>query len=173
MTTMTLGHNARLFAPLPATGFTSLFSEDADALREKLDLLRTDQQRSATGQRWISEPGAALLDAYNDPALAADSEYTKPTADALSEALRLIGLLPTWAEPPCPVIEPSGAIALTWDRGPHQFLAFAVDGTRRLEHSAVLGEGALNEAHGADAFTGDHLPATAFTLLWRLLSLHA
>lgn len=173
MTTMTLGHNARLFAPLPATGFTSLRSEDADALRKKLDGLRADVQRSATGQLWISEPHAALLDAYDDPAFLADSEYTKPTADALNEALRLIDLLPTWAEPPIPVVEPSGAIALTWDRGPHQFLAFAVDGTRRLEHSAILGEGAHNELHGSDAFTGDHLPVTAFTLLWRLLSLHA
>ena len=173
MTTMTMWHNARLFAPLPAMEFNSLFSEDADSLCEKIELLRADVQRSATGQRWISEPRSALLDAYNNPALALDSEYTKPTADALSEALRLIGLLPTWAEPPRPIIEPSGAIALTWDRGPHKFLVFAVDGTRRLEHSAVLGEGPLNEAHGSDTFPGDHLPSTAFTLLWRLLFLHA
>ena len=62
-----------------------------------------------------------------------------PSQAAIEEATALLRGLPAWVPPPFAVVEPSRAIGLEWDLGPDRFFVLAVDGTGRLEYSAILG----------------------------------
>jgi hypothetical protein len=131
----------------------------------------SDAQRSATGQVRLVQPWAALVDEYSDARdLAGDGEFAVPSAAAMQEAKGLLEALPAWAPSPTPIVEPSGTIALEWDLGANRFLVFAVNGTGRLQHSAILGLG--NEYYGSTNFTGA-LPLRAQTLLADLLLVQA
>jgi hypothetical protein len=61
-----------------------------------------------------------------------------PSATAVDEAVTLLEMLPSGVWPPEPVIEDSGTIAWVWDRWPGKFLALAVNGTGRVQRSAVV-----------------------------------
>jgi len=65
-------------------------------------------------------------------------------------------------------MEHNGAIALEWNVGEGRFFVVAVDGTGRVEYSAILGID--GEHYGRTNFTGA-IPAKAEALLARLMTL--
>jgi hypothetical protein len=145
-------------------------SESAAQFRGRLRHFIEDAVRSATGQRRLMQPWLALLEQYGEAqTLAGDGEFSVPSDAAMREAELLMSALPPWAPPMTPLVEPSGTIALEWDVAPSRFLVLAVNGTGKLQHSAILGLG--NEYHGSTNFSGA-LPDVALTLLASLLRAH-
>jgi hypothetical protein len=67
-----------------------------------------------------------------------DEPSVVPSATAIDEAVALLEMLPSNVWPPEPVIEDSGTIAWVWDRWPGKFLALAVNGTGKVQRSAVV-----------------------------------
>jgi hypothetical protein len=126
-----------------------------------------DAARSAMGSiRW-SDPLVQLFQSYDETrTLAGNGEYRLPSPAAVREAIELIESLPSWAPPPTPVMEPSGAIALEWELGHGRFFVLAVDGTGRIEYSAILGLG--DENFGVVNFAG-RIPPRAQALLVELI----
>jgi len=99
-------------------------------------------------------------------ALGTDKERVMPRQSALREAVELLAQLPAWAPPPHPVIEPTGAIGLEWDLGADRFFVLAVDGTGRIEYSAILGPG---EDHYGTTLLSNSVPKRALDLLSELI----
>ena len=96
---------------------------------------------SATERDRFETPTELLLDALIVAArfaFQAPGEQLVPSADTQREAIELLRMLPLDADMPEPVIEPSGAISWTWDRGGDEILILAVDGTGRVQRSAVV-----------------------------------
>lgn len=151
-------------SPFDSSGGVSKF---AAQIRDHLRLFRHDAARSASGQRGFIQPWGALLEQYREVrSLAGDGEYSLPSDAAMREAEVLLGALPSWALPATPLIEPSGSIALEWEVGPNRFLVMAVNGSGKLQHSAILGIG--NEYHGSTNFAAT-IPEAAMVLLRGLL----
>jgi hypothetical protein len=142
-------------------------SEVARRLRTKFVAIIEDAARSATGEQRISSPIAQLLaGAKESRELSQHGEISAPTEGAIREAISLIESLPAWAPAPTPILEHDGAIGLEWEVGPGRFFLVAVDGTGRVEYSAILGvEG---EYYGTTNFTGA-MPGDAEALLARSL----
>ena len=128
-------------------------SDVAQQIGSHFKRVLTEASRTATGQRLLYEQRAALMDNYAEAkALAEHGDSLAPSVATLREAHSLLTALPSWATAPCPIVEPSGAIALEWDFGLNRFLVFAVKGTGVLEHSAILGLG--TERYGTSNFAG-------------------
>lgn len=103
-------------------------------------------------------------------ALALESdEQLPPTSIATREAWLLLEMMPSNISPPEPVIEPSGAIAWTWERDDGPFLVLAVNGTGRLQHSAII-DG--QQRHGSRPMS-DRLEELELGLLARFAPAHA
>lgn len=98
-------------------------------------------------------------------ALAAARGWAVPSTQAIAEAQRLLDLVQAQWRAPAVQAEPAGAISLEWEAGAHGWLKLSVDGSGRLEHSAVI-EG--DEYAQLEDF-GDALPDWARHLLGRLL----
>jgi hypothetical protein len=142
-------------------------SEAARSVDEQVKQLLEEALRSASWRRKLADPLTELEEGYREShALGQDEERTPPSVAALREAATLIQSLPSWVPAPTSVMEPSGAIGLEWYLGPNKFLVFAVDGTGRVEYSAILGLG--EEHHGVTNFRGGP-PRHGLDLLAELL----
>lgn len=143
-------------------------SNEAAWLRKKIDEIFSAAAPPASELIKREEIIAQLLEEYREALALGDADgYSPPSQSALSEATNLVGSLPTWMLTPTPHIEPSGAIAFEWDVGPGRFFVLAVDGTGRIECSAILSAG--DESHGVFNFSGT-VPIRAQKLLAELLS---
>lgn len=143
-------------------------SQVAERLLERATQFVEEAARSALGATRWSDPLVQLINGYEESrSLAGSGEYRLPSLAALGEAKELIESLPSWAPTPTPLMEPSGAIALEWDVGRGRFFVLAVDGTGRIEYSAILGLG--DEHFGITNFTGT-MPRHAQTFLAELIS---
>jgi len=107
-----------------------------------------------------------LLRAALDEArlLAAERGWILPNERTIAEAQRLLELVQAQWGAPAVQAEPGGAISLEWEAGARGWLKLSVDGSARLEHSAVI-EG--DEYAQFEDF-GDALPDWARHLLGRL-----
>lgn len=151
MTTMTLtsGFHYGSRPPISTTGVSKSATLLANLVRRNV----VDRWRSASGQGAFFAAISALGDSYEEAKIDAHSgEQLFPSPGAWREAQELLEALPHWCTPPSPVVEPSGAIGLEWDLGPHRWLILALKGTGTIEHSAVLGLG--NELYGTTNFAG-------------------
>ena len=80
-----------------------------------------------------------MVDALEAQGRAAeDLEQRLPTAATYREALTVLDMLPPNIAPPEPAIEPSGAIAWSWEWDDGRFLVLAVNGTGKLQLSAIV-----------------------------------
>lgn len=142
-------------------------SQIAGHLLQRAAQFFDDAARSAVGATRWNDPLAKLFHSYEESRLLASrGEYRAPSLWAVREAVDLIESLPTWAPTPTPLMEPSGAIALEWEFGRGRFFVLAVDGTGRIEYSAILGLG--DEHFGVANFSGG-IPRHAQTLLAELI----
>lgn len=60
--------------------------------------------------------------------------------------------LPDWVPMPTPLMESTGVIAFEWDFGPGRFFVLALNGTGKLEYSAIFGIN--DERFGVMSFAG-------------------
>lgn len=128
-------------------------SEAAEHLASELKQMVLDKVRTASGQATILPAHAALSSGYAEAEkLVNHGDQALPTPAAMCEANELLAALPQWCDAPSPIIEPSGAIAFEWDRGPNRWLVLALKGTGTIEHSAMLGLG--NEQSGTRNYAG-------------------
>lgn len=142
-------------------------SQIAGRLLQRATQFFEDAARSALGATRWSDPLARLFQGYEESRLlASGGEYRTPSLVAVREAMDLIESLPSWVPTPTPLMEPSGAIALEWEFGRGRFFVLAVDGTGRVEYSAILGLG--DEHFGVANFAGI-MPRHAQTLLAELI----
>ena len=142
-------------------------SQIAGRLLQQAAQFVEDTARSALGGTRWNDPLARLVESYEESrTLAGRGDYELPSLAAIDEAIALIASLPSWMPMPTPLMEPNGAIGLEWDFGPGRFFVLAVDGTGRIEYSAILGFG--DEHHGIANFSGA-MPRHAQTLLFELL----
>lgn len=142
-------------------------SQIAGRLLQQAAQFVEDTARSALGESRWNDPLARLVESYEESrTLASRGEYEVPSLAAVNEAIALIASLPSWMPIPTPLMESNGAIGLEWDFGPGRFFVLAVDGTARVEYSAILGFG--DEHHGIANFSGT-MPRHAQILLFELL----
>ena len=151
--------SATLISPGKAIGFrapsmSAGVSETAHHLAVEFKKVFLDVMRTASGQAVIVPAGRALSEGYSEAVRVADGvdDQAVPTPAAMHEAHELLRALPQWCVAPSPFVEPSGAIAFEWDLGPNRWLVLALNGTGRIEHSAMLGMG--NEQSGTRNFSG-------------------
>lgn len=142
-------------------------SEMAGQLLQRVTQFFNDAARSALGATRWNDPLEKLFHSYEESCvLASRGEYRAPSPWAVLEAMDLIESLPTWAPTPTPLMEPSGAISLEWEFDRGRFFVLAVDGTGRIEYSAIVGLG--DERFGVGNFSGA-IPRHAQTLLAELI----
>lgn len=143
--------DARYVVSPTAGDFSGGVSEFAGRITTEIERTYSDFIRSVTGQHRLADPLRELAVSFDESRELGDSdERVAPSTAAYNEAIELLQSLPSWAPPPMPVMEPSGAIGLEWDFGPGKFFVLAVDGTRRVEYSAILGPG--DDHHGTTYF---------------------
>jgi hypothetical protein len=121
---------------------------------------------SAIERDRFATPAELLVDALMDAAkfaFQAPGEQLVPSADTKREAIELLRMLPPDIDIPEPVIEPSGAISWSWDRGSAGFLILAVDGKGRVQRSALID----GEESWDTTPLSDSLPAEELALLAR------
>lgn len=138
--------------------------------RRRLDEPVKAHTPSAMEQARFEWPASALLEVFAEATdeAAQNPEQSAPTSVALEEAICLLKMLPIGIDSPEPVVEPSGTIAWLWDRGDQGFLVLAVDGTGRLQRSAVIDGQEI-----ADGFPlSSRLPADAMRSLAHFRSTH-
>jgi hypothetical protein len=112
---------------------------------------------SATGQARVAEPMAALFQLYQRCHV---EDWNGEDADAISfealeEASKLLGLLPSSIPTPEFLPEPTGAIAFEWYQGRNRVYLLSISGKKTIEFARLLGYG--NEIHGKTNFE-DSLP---------------
>jgi hypothetical protein len=158
--------DTRYIAPPTRRDLSAGVSEFAVRINDELKRTYQDLLRTAIGHQRLSDPLAELAAGYEESHTLGDSdERVMPSASAYNEAVELLGSLPSWV-PPIPVMEPSGAIGFEWDFGRNRFFVLAVDGTGRIEYSAILGTG--DDHHGTTNFAGA-APRRALDLLVELM----
>lgn len=152
MTTAALTHDSRYLGA--GTGrMTSGVSGVASFLEAQFKRLAFEKMRTARGQAAVLPSHSGLAESYREAkSLANSGEQVVPSPATLSEAFQFLEALPSWCEPPTPIVEPSGAISFEWDFGPGRWLVLAIKGTGAIEHSAMLGLG--NEQYGTRNFAG-------------------
>lgn len=142
-------------------------SAAADVISRALAQRVAQVAQSAIGHIRLGAPITQLWQARDESlALAQYDQVVAPNETAMSEALTLIRSLPAWAPLPRPLVESDGAIALDWELDHPKFFVVALDGTGRLEYSAVIDIG--DEHYGSTVFHGD-LPDVPAMLLARAL----
>lgn len=133
-------------ACLPESGWASLTAATDAAsgyirsLLKQIDQPMRVRTQSSMDLARFERPRSLLIEAFSQASKEAQTneEQATPSLAALREAIALLGQLPESVEPPEPVIEPSGAVAWTWDFEDGRFLVLAVRGQGRVERSAVV-----------------------------------
>lgn len=155
--TEALGAYARRFV-FPFEFAHPVVEEDMLTVESAPTALATERDRFATPAELLVE---ALIDAAKF-AFQAPGEQLVPSADTQREAIKLLRMLPPDIDIPEPVIEPSGAISWSWDRGRDGFLILAVDGKGRVQRSALIdGDESWNTTPLSDSLQAEELALLA------------
>lgn len=133
-------------------------SVDAQRICHLLGDLALHWIGSATGQTRFGEPLMALNQIYQRCQMEDwDGEDAEPISlEALIEAEKLFGFLPSSIPAPEFLPEATGSIAFEWYRGRNNVYVLSVSGQKTIEFAGLFGYG--NELHGKVNFE-DSLPS--------------
>lgn len=146
------------------------FGSDFEVLKKYRDKIIGDFRKAETFSRPIEETLDALIEVYKECSVDDwDGMGALPVSkDALSDAVKLIYLLPSNMTFPMPTITavPNGEIALEWYRGSRAIFVVSVSGNSEIIYAGLYG---TNKTHGIEYF-GNSLPPVIISNLKRLYS---
>lgn len=179
MSTAVLRTSGSAFALTTTNTVTDMISAAARRFVHPFDsdfalTLRTPEANlptaSATARDRFETPAEMLVDALFEAAVFASQspgEQCIPSADTQQEAIKLLRMLPSDIDMPGPVIEPSGAISWSWERGGDEVLILAVDGKGRVQRSAIVdGEESWDTTPLAENLQAEDLALLARFRVW-------
>ena len=136
-------------------------SESAGKILDSLNLFAQHRDKTATTQLSKYRTLARLREVTASCSLPdwGGNDELPVSQLAISEALKLLEVLPQPFSSPEVSPEPTGAIAFEWRYAPMRILVFSMHGRGSIEYAGLLGRG--TEFHGRSPFAGD-LPNVLF-----------
>lgn len=146
------------------------FSSEFEILKKYRNDIVEEFRKTETFSRPLEETINSLTEVYKECSVEDwDGMGALPVSkDALSDAVKLIYLLPSNMTFPMPAItaQPNGEIALEWYRGSRAIFVVSLSGNSEIIYAGLYGP---NKKHGIEYF-GNSLPPEIISNLKRLYS---